>query len=202
MKDLFLSHTWRPDEEGRKTHERVQRLAGVLRCNGWTVWIDADDLLYGNVDVAMARGIDNSKVVLVCITREYINKVNYGLDQLDHRDNCAKEWCYAMTRKKIMLPVILEASMLNTTNWPPGVVPLHLGNCLYVDASGDNWSDVAKSLTTMLVALGVRPVGRRIRRPHRLPPLPPAPGGCTHSERSETPDASGCWKFTRTKMFR
>ena len=174
MKDIFLSHTWKLDEDGRNTHSRVRNLSNALTDRGWSTWFDEKDLCSGNIDVAMANGIEQSRVFLVCITKKYIEKVNYGLSNMAHRDNCAKEWSCAMARRKIMIPVILEPSMLDTLDWPSGVVPLHLGTCLFIDATGDDWKEYATNLDKMIHSLGIHKQLSTLpkrRMSFRLPPL-------------------------------
>ena len=135
-KQIFFSHTWRMDKMNRDTHKRVLLLVRGLQKLGWGTWIDEDDMI-GNIDAAMAMGIDNCECVLVCITEEYCKKVNNAANNLCTRDNCHKEWNYAHIRDKLMIPVIMEKHLLDITKWPAGVVPLHLASLLYVDASSD-----------------------------------------------------------------
>ena len=77
-KQLFFSHTWKRDKLDRDTHTRVYELARNLRKYGWTTWFDEEDM-GGNIDAAMANGIDNADVILVCLTEEYCKKVNVQL---------------------------------------------------------------------------------------------------------------------------
>ena len=86
-KQLFLSHTWHFDKYNRNTHERVNILAQGLRKYGWTTWFDEDDML-GNIDAAMALGIDNCDCVLVCLTEQYCLKVNKSAQDPYIHDNC------------------------------------------------------------------------------------------------------------------
>ena len=56
-KQLFLSHSWGVDSA---THEKVLLIATQLRRAGWTVWLDATDLLGGNIDATMFLENDTS----------------------------------------------------------------------------------------------------------------------------------------------
>ena len=47
-KQLFFSHTWRPDKLGRDTHQRVTSLVRNMQKLGWTTWLDEDDIM-GNI---------------------------------------------------------------------------------------------------------------------------------------------------------
>lgn len=42
--DIFLSHAWSMDSEGRNNHKRVRKLADALTKRGARVWIDEDQL--------------------------------------------------------------------------------------------------------------------------------------------------------------
>jgi hypothetical protein len=149
-KQIFFSHTWRNDKMNRDTHQRVLLLVRGLQKLGWGTWIDEDDML-GNIDAAMAQGIDNCECVLVCITEEYCNKVNNAANNPNIRDNCHKEWNYAHIRDKLMIPIIMEKHLLNIHHWPAGVVPLHLASQLYIDASSDELESSVKQIHKRLL---------------------------------------------------
>ena len=71
---LFLSHAWANDTLGRDNHERVARLNDGLRARKLATWFDAQGDMAGNTLQAMTNGIDESSVVAVFVTREYIEK--------------------------------------------------------------------------------------------------------------------------------
>ena len=135
-KQLFFSHTWQADKLGRDTHARVYELAKLMERCGWSIWIDEDNMK-GNIDAAMASGIDGADAVIVCLTENYCKKVNETARNPRKRDNCLKEWTYANIRNKLMIPVVMEPELLSLNNWPPGIVSLHFGSTLYINASTD-----------------------------------------------------------------
>ena len=143
MKQLFFSHTWQPDKLGRDNHKSVKIFVKEMQKLGWTTWFDEDDM-QGNIDASMASGIDACRCVIVCITEAYCKKINESAKDPRKRDNCLKEWNYAHNRNKLMIPVIMEPSMLNPNTWPGGVVPLHLGNTLYVNFSNNYYNNSGK----------------------------------------------------------
>jgi len=155
-KQLFFSHTWRPDNIGRNTHDRVYELVKKLRDNGWTTWFDEEDM-GGNIDAAMAEGIDNADAILVCLTETYCKKVNNTAKNPRNRDNCLKEWTYANTRNKLLIPVIMEPCLLNPSEWPPGIVSLYLGSTLYIDATNDDLSNAVIFANKFLLKHGLQP---------------------------------------------
>ena len=136
MKQLFFSHTWQHDNLGRNNHNRVKILVKEMQKLGWTTWFDEDDMI-GNIDASMAFGIDTCRCIIVCITEAYCRKINESAQNPRKRDNCFKEWNYAHHRNKLMIPIIMEPSMLNINKWPYGVVPLHLSSILYINCSGN-----------------------------------------------------------------
>jgi hypothetical protein len=156
---LFFSHTWRNDRLGRNNHARVVKLAGMMReVYGWNIWIDEEKLKTGNIDVAMANGIEQCELVLVCITEEYCRKVHTGLQNIVNDDNCAKEWNCAISRNKIMIPIIMEPFF----TWPAGVVTLQLGRCMYIDASSNDTAETCNMLNCMLTSYNLSPNVRQI----------------------------------------
>lgn len=158
--DLFVSHAWAEDGLGRDTHARAVGLARAMMQQGWRVWVDQEELVMGHLDAELARGIEASTVVLVCLTRSYMDKVGRASIDLRSRDNCLKEWNCAVVRRKIMVPLIFEPSLLDPANWPAGVISMHLGTHLYVDATEEDWCEVARRLGSMLRFIGVAPSGR------------------------------------------
>ncbi len=136
-KQLFFSHTWQVDKLGRDTHARVYELAKMMERCGWSIWIDEDNIK-GNIDASMATGIDNADAIIVCLTENYCKKVNETARDPRKRDNCLKEWTYANARNKLMIPVVMEPILLSINNWPAGIVSLHFGSTLYIDASTSN----------------------------------------------------------------
>jgi hypothetical protein len=123
------------------------------------VWFDEERLLAGcNLDCEMSKGIMNSDVVCLCITRQYCLKVNSGSTQ----DNVFKEWNLCQTLNKKVVPIVMEPGMLDVKQWPPGIMSMYLGNTFYVDASGDNIPEIASRLSRMFILLGLKPINRTV----------------------------------------
>ena len=130
-KKLFMSHTWRYDILNRDTHNRVRLISNALRNIGYTTWFDEDDMINGNIDISMADGIDNCDCFIVCLTKNYINKINEASKNMLMRDNCYKEFNYANVSNKIMIPLILEPGVEKL----PGIIGVYLGNQYFIDFS-------------------------------------------------------------------
>ena len=126
--DCFLSHNW---GENHKNHDFVKKVNAALKTRGLKTWLD-ENRIDGSIRFKMAEGIDNTKCVVVFITKEYREKVN-GVDM---KDNCKYEFSYAMNQlgSQNMVPVILEPEMRDTRKWK-GELGAALGSMLYVDLS-------------------------------------------------------------------
>ncbi len=138
-KNLFMSHTWRYDELNRDTHERVKLISNALKELGYTTWFDEDDMVNGNIDISMAEGIDNCDCFIVCLTKNYIKKINEASKNMLIRDNCYKEFNYANVSNKIMIPLILEPEI----NRLSGIIGLYLGNQYFIDFSFSDFKSKA-----------------------------------------------------------
>ena len=125
---LFLTHTWVKDELNRDNHERVAMVNKLLKDQGFKTWFDEDKMV-GHIDSMMAKGINESDIILVFITKTYMEKVNS-----EGHDNCKGEFTYATNRNKKMIPIVMEPSMKNPGEWD-GPLGIRLGGNLYVDMS-------------------------------------------------------------------
>ena len=134
MKDIFISHSWGKDELDRDNHERCKLIAQKLINNGYTVWIDSNEI-YGNIDSSIMKGINNCKIVLVCLTRKYCDKINNcSINQLTN-DNCYKEWNYSLFKQKIIIPILMEPSMINYFLHNEGIIQMYLNSLMFINFS-------------------------------------------------------------------
>ena len=90
--------------------------------------------MVGDIVKQMCQGIDQTKGIIVFITRRYLKKVNGE----DASDNCKLEFNYASRRKisSKMVAVVMDKSMHDTKTWTRSV-GMHLGGEMYVDMSGN-----------------------------------------------------------------
>ena len=133
----------------------MKKVNRELQKRGWKTWFD-ENQMDGNIRFRMAEGIDNTKCVVVFITREYRDKVN-GIDMTD---NCKYEFSYAMNQlgSQNMIPVVLETEMRDTKKWK-GELGAALGSMLYVDLSP---TSLMKEET--MLELKYEEITRRIRK--------------------------------------
>ena len=72
-------------------------------------------------------------------------------------DNCLKEWTYANTRDKLMIPIVMEPCLLSISDWPPGVVSLYFGSTLYIDATPDDLENAVIAINKRLRTYNLTP---------------------------------------------
>ena len=108
---VFISHTWDKDDMGRDNHARAKQLNESLQRLGFTTWFD-DEQMRGNILLKMAMGIEVSAVILICVTRRYMEKVTEDAD-----NNCKIEFEYALDKRMTlnMLPIVMEESVADTS---------------------------------------------------------------------------------------
>ena len=142
--DLFLSHNW--GLAPYANHTRVVALAADLEARGVHVWLDETNM-GGNIMTAMTDGIEQSRAVLVCVTRDYIAKVG-----APGADNCKLEFNHAYQRKgpEAMLAVAMDPDVASTRTWT-GPVGAVLSTALYASCDAD---DICAKLRAMGIALG------------------------------------------------
>jgi hypothetical protein len=117
----FASHNWGSDGQ---THRRVAQVVEMLSARGVCVWFD-DRNMKGNILSAMCDGMDASQVILVFVTRAYVDKVRAGKET----DNVRREFMYASRTPEKLVPILFESL---SAPWS-GPVAMVLGTYLYHD---------------------------------------------------------------------
>tara|TARA_B100000575_G_C22970410_1_gene560199 strand:- start:289 stop:897 length:609 start_codon:yes stop_codon:yes gene_type:complete len=139
MKEIFISHAWKFDSLNRNNHIRCKKICDKLNLDGYKTWFDHYNM-NGNIDKCIMDGIDNSKVVIICLTEEYINKINNGILYDKINDNCLKEWNYTLFKQKPIIPVIMEPAMKRIWN-ENGIIQMYLKTHLYIDLITDDYEN-------------------------------------------------------------
>eukprot|EP00935_MAST-01C_sp_MAST-1C-sp1_P001630 g1630.t1 len=155
---VFWSHAWGNDEEGRDNHVRVVRMNDEVKRRGaLDTWLDDQGDMKGNVLQAMTGGIDSCDLVIVCISKNYIAKVQSKVN-----DNCKLEFEYAYNRKgtQRMIVAMMEKACANPSSWA-GPVGAALASQLYIDCSS---GDVVTSTNELLDAIGNRALDLELRQ--------------------------------------
>ena len=94
-----------------------------LTKDGYKVWIDFQHM-HGNTLMAMARAIEDSDIIIYCVTESYSTS-----------PNCQKEAEYAFVQKKVMVPLLLQSKYK-----PTGWLGFLLGASLYIDFTKNDFT--------------------------------------------------------------
>ena len=89
----------------------------------YDVWIDLKQM-HGSTLAAMAQAIEDSDIILYCVTQNYSQSMN-----------CQKEAEYAFVRQKIMIPLLLQSGYK-----PTGWLGLLMGASLYIDFTKNDYT--------------------------------------------------------------
>ncbi|XP_072035236.1 uncharacterized protein [Amphiura filiformis] len=115
---VMISYQW-------NSQERAIYIRDKLREHGYNVWLDLDEMK-GNILDAMANAVEDSTVVLMCMSEAY--KDSY---------NCRSEATYAYKLKRPIIPLLMEEGYA-----PDGWLGLILGTRLYYKFCCDRETNV------------------------------------------------------------
>ncbi|CAF4790585.1 unnamed protein product, partial [Rotaria socialis] len=87
---VMLSYNW-------KSQELIKKIAGKLKENDVPIWFDIDGDMKGNINAAMASGVEGAAMIISFDTVAYSKSAN-----------CQKEFTYATQLGKSIIPVLLE----------------------------------------------------------------------------------------------
>ncbi|XP_070549523.1 uncharacterized protein [Ptychodera flava] len=133
---IMISYNWEHQEE-------VKEIKDALEERGYRIWIDLHNMK-GDINKAMAEGVEKSRVILVCVTEAY--KDSY---------NCNKEVSYADTIRKSIIPLKLEKDV-KFDGWIGPVI----GSKLWFDFSNFKYfKESINGVDKELRALGVKRYG-------------------------------------------
>jgi hypothetical protein len=88
--NLFVSYS-------RKNENEVHQLCKFLRNEKYTLWIDDDQIIYGDLEKVMQKGIDDSEYFLCCLSTSY-----------SQGKNTLFEYNYAVAQGKKIIFVTFE----------------------------------------------------------------------------------------------
>lgn len=135
--DVFLSHSW---GRSNKNHTRVAQINNQLQLRGVRTWFDNDPHCRqassgGEISMKdkVSQLMDNSMMVVFCMTNEYVTKVNGKQSKLtsprkskvDGSCHCQLEFEYACQGKPRENRLVVE--MENTKKPYKGALGQHLG---------------------------------------------------------------------------
>lgn len=109
---IMLSYNWGNQKILLQIRDRLQE-------KGLTVWMDVDKM-EGSILEAMARAVEDAKIVLVCYSEKYKDS-----------QNCRTEAEYAYSQKKEIVPLLMQTGY-RATGWLGAMI----GARLFYDFSG------------------------------------------------------------------
>ncbi|CAF1418851.1 unnamed protein product [Adineta steineri] len=115
-----------------------KQLYDELTKSGYRVWIDFDQM-HGNVMDAMAQAIDQSEIIIICMSEQY-RQSNY----------CRAEAHYAFQRQRQIVPVLMQKHYK-----PDGWLLFLIGQLLYVDFTKYEFVRAMEMLSKELKAIHV-----------------------------------------------
>ncbi|XP_061174816.1 uncharacterized protein LOC133183961 [Saccostrea echinata] len=109
---IMLSYNWANQKILLQIRDRLQE-------KGFTVWMDVDNM-EGSILEAMARAVEEARIILVCYSEKYKDS-----------QNCRTEAEYAYSQKKEIIPLLMERGY-KATGWLGAMI----GAKLFYDFSG------------------------------------------------------------------
>eukprot|EP00735_Rhodelphis_limneticus_P000311 TRINITY_DN1048_c0_g1::TRINITY_DN1048_c0_g1_i1::g.29949::m.29949 TRINITY_DN1048_c0_g1::TRINITY_DN1048_c0_g1_i1::g.29949 ORF type:complete len:672 (+),score=240.25,TIR_2/PF13676.1/5.7e-06,TIR_2/PF13676.1/0.0017,TIR_2/PF13676.1/3.3e-16,TIR/PF01582.15/3,TIR/PF01582.15/5.4e+03,TIR/PF01582.15/0.096,DUF237/PF03072.9/8.7,DUF237/PF03072.9/2.9,DUF1863/PF08937.6/4.3e+03,DUF1863/PF08937.6/6.4e+03,DUF1863/PF08937.6/0.11 TRINITY_DN1048_c0_g1_i1:88-2103(+) len=98
-KHVMLSYQWAVQDLVKKIHDG-------LKDRGIPVWFDIAGDMTGNINTAMADGVENAAVVCSFVSQPYANS-----------RNCSKEIMYASQLQTPILPIVIDAHVVESNNF-------------------------------------------------------------------------------------
>ena len=158
MKQIFLSHAWENLENGDCGHQRAIDVSLMLRNAGWSVWVDGD-YMFGNIDRCISNAIDDCHVFVILLSKAYQEKINHSTNEFFARDNCYKEFNYAISKNKPIITIVVDESMKNVSNWT-GIFSMRMYGFIFLDGTTDSF---VSSFSFTLAQYNITPTTRKRR---------------------------------------
>ncbi|XP_064640499.1 serine/arginine repetitive matrix protein 2-like [Lineus longissimus] len=125
------------------------KMRATLRANGYNVWMDVDHM-QGSTIETMARAVEMSDAVLMCMSQKY-----------KESQNCRSEAEYAYYQKKEIIPIVVQNKYK-----PDGWLGFLRGTKMYYDITSDD--AFQEKMTDLIKALGNK--GKLQGSPLNVPP--------------------------------
>lgn len=127
--DMMISYCWAQKELCHKINDR-------LESDGYSVWLDRDEM-HGSIIESMSEAVENSGLVLICMSSNYKMSVN-----------CQAEAEYAYNRKRKMIPLMVEKDYK-----PDGWLGFMAGSKLYIDFADKEDEEFDKAYELLIAEL-------------------------------------------------
>ena len=152
MRELFISHSWKPLQNRVCGHEYALHFSLNVKRHGWTTWID-DHYMYGYIDSCIANAINECKAFIVLLSSGYNDNFKNDKNSFYAYDNCFKELNYALHLNKPIILVVVDEKMKNMDNWA-SIFIIRMAGFIFLDATK---RDVSSALTFTLQQYNIAP---------------------------------------------
>ena len=141
--DCILSYHAGNDDMGRSTTERVKEFDDILKKCGFSTWLHT-----GDEGDEIKNVIDSARVFVIFVTRRYMDRTK--------GEGYKQDFNYAMSKmgsvsSRRCVPVIMEPSMLVSTQWEGPLRSLRHQKPVAKIASCDSLQEEVKQLTEAIL---------------------------------------------------
>ncbi len=149
--DVFFSYEW-------GIQEQVMKLNSNFKERGFRTWFDMERMSE-YITEQMQAGIDNSSIVIVCLTKAYAIKAS-GNGEKRQKESIYLEYSYATLTKgsSRMIVVVFEDEMMNILNWEK--VTFVMGHKFFIPMRASKSTEMDANIPKLINAIanmGVRP---------------------------------------------
>ena len=152
MRELFISHSWKPLQNGNCGHRYALQFSLNIKRYGWTTWID-DHYMCGYIDTCIASAIRECKAFIVLLSSSYNDNFKNNENNFYAHNNCFKELNYALYLNKPIILVVVDEEMINMENWA-NILIIRMAGFIFLDATK---KDVSSALTFTLQQYNIVP---------------------------------------------
>ena len=116
------------------SRETCLNIKNELERIGHKIWIDVDEIHGSSLD-SMAKAIENSAIVLMCVSEKYRQSIN-----------CQAEAQYAFRLNKVIIPLIMQPEYYKVSGWL-GII---IGDKIFVDFTKYTFEQSMKRLKNQI----------------------------------------------------
>ena len=146
----FIGHNWGKDENN---HKRVLALHRSIKTQGVRAWVD-QERIHGNILDEITAGLEDSRMFVACITKDYMDKVA-GKNKQAPNDWCQLEFqrAFRLFGAANMIAVVMDNEVLDSSKWR-GSVATVFANSIVIDFTSDaRLDDATKELCARIAGL-------------------------------------------------
>lgn len=118
-----------------QSRELCLKIKSFLESQGYKIWIDVEEIHGSSLD-SMARAIEESQFVLICVTEKYRQSLN-----------CQSEAQYAFRLNKNIIPLIMQKGYASVNGWLGFII----GDKIFIDFTKYPLEECFKRLQNQIV---------------------------------------------------